>query len=187
MSAETLSAAEISSSGDGTAAEGNRPTGYSDHTSYVLGSYPGRTTGHMITGAPQEPSLTGHVRAERDIPIKAAKALDRRCVADAVEFVESIRDADAYERQLHLTGLCGCVMDLWDTAVNSSESHQEILAALERAVRAAAIAGEVTREQLDAFREALTYLPQQHPGRTAARIVRNRLREAGSGSLSFTD
>src|ERR1035437_7881135 len=44
----------------------------------------------------------------------------------------------------------------------------QILAALERAARVAALDGQVRREQINAFLEAIEYLSQQHLGPTAS-------------------
>ncbi|NLW87290.1 MAG: hypothetical protein GXY38_10500 [Planctomycetes bacterium] len=150
-------------------------------------SYPNRTTADMTAGVLNDripPAASGTKTRSATRPVSK---FDSTLVEKAMDLVGSFKETDAFDMQLLLTGLSGCIMELWNTAHGSSETHQEILAALERDVRAAAIDGCATSDQVDAWREALICLTQQHLGRTASQIIRRRLRECGSGALSFSE
>ena len=156
------------------------------HTSYVFLSYPNRATGHVTGDTSQDNQLRPLPSSRVPARTPSEGKMDAHHLEKAMETVESIEEANAFDTQLDLTALSGRLLELWESAVQSSCHHQDILAVLERAVKAAAIDGKATRKQLAAFREALTYLRQEHLGHETARIVRRRLREAGFGALSFT-
>lgn len=187
MIAETLSASDVAAShGTAEPVEGISLSGPA-HTSYLLTSYPNRITADTTKGVSREYASPASPGMGRRSTLEPASEIDSEGIEKAMELLRSLEEADAYDMQLLLTGLSGCIMELWTSAARSSETHQQILAALERAVRAAALDGYVTDEQIGALREAIGYLPQQHLGRTASEVVRRRLRESGSGAMSFNE
>jgi len=104
-----------------------------------------------------------------------------------MEQLESINPEDQFETQLQLVSLSGTTMEMWETAAESSEAHQEVLAILENGVRQVARDGMLSDEQLSAIREALRELPQAVLVRSIVETIRVRFLSAGFGPMAFAE
>ena len=63
--------------------------------------------------------------------------LDTVLLKSAEKTLQSLNGAVELDVQLFLTNLVGIICDLWESAVDASERHQDILASIENAVRVA--------------------------------------------------
>ena len=108
---------------------------------------------------------------------------------NATEIIESIDPEDTYHTVLHLASLSAVVMEIWESAVRSSQCHQDILAILENGVRLAQHADSFHLElrHLSAFREALSDLGQPQLVRQNVDAVRSRFLNEGFTPLGFLD
>ncbi|MEE9294605.1 MAG: hypothetical protein V3W34_06565 [Phycisphaerae bacterium] len=113
--------------------------------------------------------------------------MDATLLRKAIETVASIDLNDPVNTAIHMSALSGTVLWLWESAAESSEHHQDILAALENAVRYCRDLDCPTSEQIDAIREALIYLAQPTVVREQAKVVRERFVDEGIGALAFLD
>ncbi len=113
--------------------------------------------------------------------------IDPSLIQKAKDIVESIDSRDAFQTPLHVTSLAGVVMEMWESAADSSDIHQDILATLENAVRLRGEEAAVTNEDLSAFREALTDLTQEHLAQENADVIRSRFVRMGFGPLAFAE
>ncbi len=114
-------------------------------------------------------------------------AVDASLLRRALEIVQSLDPGDVFSAELHLSALCGLVMELWESAQHSSEYHQQTLAALENGVRSASADGHVTPEQVAAFREALRDINRPSVGRQSVDIIRTLFVEVGFAPLAFVE
>lgn len=101
------------------------------------------------------------------------------------ELLDSIDCADPINTQLNLTALVGTLREMWETATESSEIHQDILAAFENAVCLSDRAGTVNPSQLSAMREALADLAMDRLTPRNVEVVRARFVREGFGVLGF--
>ncbi len=115
----------------------------------------------------------------------ATGQIDAALLRKALEIVDSIVPTHEINTPLFLAALGGTVLEMWESAATSSEYHQDILATLENAVRAATVSGSVTEQQLSAFREALTDLALTRLVRENAKVVRSEFIRQGFGPLAF--
>lgn len=113
--------------------------------------------------------------------------LDTILLQEAIEVAASIDLHDSLHTARHLMALANLILRLWESAVGSSEPHQDILAAIENAVRHCRDLDCPTSKQIDAIREALTCLAQPAVSQEEARIVRERFVDVGIGALAFLD
>jgi hypothetical protein len=141
-----------------------------------------------VTGASDREAAGDHQRS-RALPGKRhrgkAGKVDSNLIGKAKEIVESVDDTDVVQMQLHLTALAGAILDMWESVLDASEVHQDLLAALENGARQAARAGQVTDAQLSAFREALNDLGQDVLVPANAEVVRSRFVDVGFAPLGF--
>lgn len=128
------------------------------------------------SGAPIRPGRQGHI-----------EHIDPILLGNALETIDSIDVCDPYQTPLHLVSLAGSLLAMWETALDSSRFHQDILALLENAVRSARDADTLTDEQVRAMREALIDLRQECLVRTTVDVIRSRFSSAGFAPLAFVD
>jgi hypothetical protein len=148
---------------------------FQDVTEYSL-------TRDTSTEMPLHPSPSAEPKASRGFG-----KIDPSLIRDATALLDSIDPSDPYESTLHLASLSGILITMWETAVDSSPFHQDILATLENAILSLR-QGEtpsVSEDQVKAFREALLDLAQplliaQHPA-----IVHSQFLAAGFRPLAF--
>lgn len=81
--------------------------------------------------------------------------LDLALVDEAIDTVESLDPGEPLTLIVRLGSLCGLLNELWRSAAESSQYHQQILAAAESAAISALRASAVTDSQLAAIRAAL--------------------------------
>ena len=113
--------------------------------------------------------------------------IDAKLIEKAREIVDSIEPNDAFQTPLYLAALAGLLMEMWESAVDSSQIHRDILAALENAVRVQMAEATVTTNHVSAFREALTDLVQKDLVREHAKSIRSRFVRLGFGALGFVE
>jgi len=124
---------------------------------------------------------------ERQVPSarRSDEGIDNGLVRRAQELLETLDAADEVESPLLLDALRSVVLEMWDSASESSEVHQGILAVLENGAVIAATHGSITPSQLSAFREALTDLSQPRLVLKSAESIRRRFVDEGFNPLSF--
>jgi len=116
------------------------------------------------------------------------KSVDAVLLGHAEETLKSLDGADELDVQLLLTGVVGIVSDMWESAAEASNIHQEILATLENGVRVAAERGRSpsAAESL-AIRNAVYCLKQARLVRSNAESVRSEFVEAGFPPMGFLE
>ncbi len=113
--------------------------------------------------------------------------IDADLIRKATEITESLSLDDYFDTQLHLTALQGLACDMWASASESSELHQELLAVFESAVRQTNADGDATHQQLDLFRECLCDLSRPSLVRAHAEVLRSQFIRMGFKPLAFLD
>ena len=113
--------------------------------------------------------------------------LDGSLLRKVQELLDSMDVSDEMASALVLDSLAGAVVELWDSAAQSGEVIQDILAILENGVRSCALDGAATLQQVDAFKEAASSLALPRPIRTHTESLRDTFSEAGVGALAFLD
>lgn len=140
--------------------------------------------------------FTGEVRDEAAFqPTQGAPSslrsgignIDVALIRKATEITESISLDDSFDTQLHLTSLQGLACDMWASASESSEVHQELLAVFESAVIQTNADGTATPQQLDLFRECLCDLSRPSLVPAHAEVLRSQFIRIGFKPLAFLD
>lgn len=133
-------------------------------------------------------SLYGHANRYPRATQSEAKPIDAALLKRAEETLNSLDDADEIDMQLLLAGLVGIVSDLWESAAEASDIHQEILATLENGVRVAAGRGRsLSTDESLAIRGAVHFLKQPRLVRSNAESIRSEFVEAGFQPLGFLE
>lgn len=113
--------------------------------------------------------------------------IDPALLRHAQEIVECLPSADEIDYQLYLSSLVGISADLWETAMDASESHKDILSTLEHAAKLAATDAFLTPEQLGVIREAISFLARPTLVRSEVESVCRDFVDAGFPPLGFLE
>jgi hypothetical protein len=107
--------------------------------------------------------------------------LDKSLLERAKDIVESLRVNDVMDTAINLDSLRGIILQLWESATNSTQFHQEILAFLETAV----ISIESPNEnQLSVFKEAIIDLENDVLAQAHVDIIRSQFIKRGFSPLA---
>ena len=143
-----------------------------------------RSAVRIESGTFKHDQASRHPRAARIQGQPVDAALLRR----AEEMLKSLDGADELDVQLLLTGVVGIVSDMWESAADASDIHQEILATLENGVRIAAERGRsLSAVESLAIRSAVFSLKQARLVRSNAESVRSEFVEAGFPPMGFLE
>ncbi len=130
----------------------------------------------------------GHANRYPSAARTQGQPIDAALLRRAEETLNSLDDADEIDMQLLLAGLVGIVSDLWESAAEASDIHQEILATLENGVRVAAGRGRsLSTDESLAIRGAVHFLKQPRLVRSNAESIRSEFVEAGFQPLGFLE
>ena len=113
--------------------------------------------------------------------------VDPSLLDKARQVIESIEIDDEFDTALYLTALAGGLLEMWETAAISSETHRDILATAEAGARQAARSGSITAAQLSTLREAVSDLAQPILSPENAEFLREQFVREGFGPLGFVD
>jgi hypothetical protein len=143
-----------------------------------------RSAVRIESGTFKHDQASRHPRAPRT----QGQPVDAALLTRAEETLKSLDDADELDVQLLLTGLVGIVSDMWESAVDASDIHQEILATLENGARVAAGRGRsLSAAESLAIRSAIHFLKQPRLVRSNAESVRSEFVEARFPPLGFLE
>jgi hypothetical protein len=116
-------------------------------------------------------------------PGKAAgKSLDKSLLARARNIIDGFTPGDVMEDTINFESLRGIVLQLWESAENASQLHQEILAILESAILSIECP---TESQLAAFKEAVTDLGSDVLTQAHVDVIRRRFIAEGFSPLAL--
>jgi len=159
------------------------PNGFND----ILCTRTGDTTGTIekdfssplpspeSLGSPQPFNL---VKNKEIVPM----GLDRSLLNRAKNIMDGFNHSDIMEVAVNLESLRGIVLQLWESAANASQLHQEILAILESAILSVECP---TESQLAAFKEAVTDLGIDILTQAHVNVIRRRFIAEGFGPLAL--
>jgi hypothetical protein len=108
--------------------------------------------------------------------------LDRSLLNRAKNIMDGFNHSDIMEVAVNLESLRGIVLQLWESAANASQLHQEILAILESAILSVECP---TESQLAAFKEAVTDLGIDILTQAHVNVIRRRFIAEGFGPLAL--
>jgi len=111
----------------------------------------------------------------------AVGSLDKSLLERAKDIVESLRVNDVMDTAINLDSLRGIVLQLWESATNSTQFHQEILALLESAVISIDSPNE---DQLSVFREAIIDLENDVLAQAHVDVIRRQFIKRGCSPLA---
>jgi len=112
----------------------------------------------------------------------ATRGLDRSLLNRANNIIDSLDHRDVVEATVHLESLRGIVLQLWESAATSSQTHQEILAVLESAILSIESPNE---GQLSAFKEAVMDLGNDVLTQAHVDVIRRRFIGEGFSPLAL--
>jgi hypothetical protein len=162
-------------------------TGVSNGFNDILSTRTGDTTGTIekdfssllpsseSLGSPQPFSL---VKNKQIVP----KGLDMSLLNRAKSIIDGFNPSDVIESAVNLESLRGIVLQLWESATNASQFHQEILANLESAILSVECP---TKSQLAAFKEAVTDLRSDVLTQAHVNVIRKRFIREGFSPLAI--
>lgn len=111
----------------------------------------------------------------------AVGSLDKSLLERAKDVVESLRVNDVMDTAINLDSLRGIVLQLWESATNSTQFHQEILALLESAVISIE---SPNKDQLSVFREAIIDLENDVLAQAHVDVIRRQFIKRGFSPLA---
>ena len=112
----------------------------------------------------------------------ASGKLDRSLLNRAKTIIDSFNSDDAIESTINIESLRGIVLQLWESAANATQFHQEILAALESAILGVET---LNNNQLSAVREAIMDLGNDVLAQAHLDVIRRRFIAEGFSPLAL--
>lgn len=110
------------------------------------------------------------------------KGLNKSLLVRAKEILESFDANNLVESSVDLESLRGIVLQLWESAINSSQFHQQILAILESAILTIELPNQ---EQLSLFREAVIDLGHDLLTQAQVDIIQRQFISRGFSPLAL--
>lgn len=160
-----------------TGTSGLEPTGVTASGSLAVGQYsPNETLGANVE-APQRrrPPLAENGKA-------ASGGLDKSLLERAKTIIDCFNPDDVMDVTINLESLRGIILNLWESATNSTKFHQEILAILESAMLSVESPHE---DHLSVFREAILDIGSDVLTQANAEVIRRRFINTGFSPLAL--
>lgn len=110
------------------------------------------------------------------------RALDKSLLLRARDILESFDANDLVQSSVDLESLRGIVVQLWESAANSTQFHQQILAILESAILTIELPNQ---EQLSLFREAVIDLGHDVLTQAQVDIIQRQFISKGFSPLAL--
>ena len=111
-----------------------------------------------------------------------AGGLNKSLLKRAKDIIDSFNHHDVMEATIDLESLKGIVLQLWESATNGTQFHQEILATLESAILSVESPNE---SQLSAFKEAVMDLGNDVLTQAHVDVIRRRFISEGFSPLAL--
>lgn len=108
--------------------------------------------------------------------------LDRTLLIRASEIIEGFDPDEIIDSTVNIESLRGIVLQLWETAKDATQFHQEILALLESAILSVE---NLNQEQLSVIREATKDLQNEVLAQVHVDIMRRRFLNVGFSPLTI--
>jgi len=108
--------------------------------------------------------------------------LNKSLLKRAKDIIDSFNHHDVMEATIDLESLKGIVLQLWESATNGTQFHQEILATLESAILSVESPNE---SQLSAFKEAVMDLGNDVLTQAHVDVIRRRFISEGFSPLAL--
>jgi len=150
-------------------------TGTGDAMGTINKDFPSPLPHPEATTPPHSFSL---VESKQVVP----KGLDRSLLNRAKDIIDSFNNCDVMESTIDLESLRGTVLQLWESATNGTQFHQEILATLESAILSVESPNE---SQLSVFKEAVMDLENDILTQAHVDIIRERFVAEGFSPLAL--
>jgi hypothetical protein len=118
--------------------------------------------------------------AENGKPVSGR--LDRSLLERANAIIDSFNAEDVMDSTINMESLRGIVLQLWESAANATQFHQEILAMLESAILSVEC---LSKSQLSAWREAVIDLGNDILAQAHLDVIRRRFIAEGFTPLAL--
>lgn len=150
---------------------------FAGHGIPTLNQYGPNVTVGANADAPQK---NGMPLSENGKP--ATGKLDGSLLNRAKTIIDSFNSDDVIESTINIESLRGIILQLWESAVNATQFHQEILAALESSVLGVET---LNNNQLSAVREAIMDLGNDVLAPAHLDVIRRRFIVEGFSPLAL--
>jgi len=160
-----------------TGTGGSEPRGLKTSGPSIVDRYgPNETLGANM----EAPARAKIALAKERKPV--AGGLDKPLLKRAKNIIDSFNHHDVMEATIDLESLRGIILQLWESATNGTQFHQEILATLENAILSVESPNE---SQLSAFKEAVMDLGNDILTQAHVDVIRRRFIAEGFSPLAL--